>query len=377
MHRQLPHGEDLDDEGTLLAVLDGTAEIKDDLREIFEMVSKSMAETFSPGERPDRLPNGITSAEDTNLAYWLLLASLKVSTDSFIPRPESPLEGVLDDIIDAVEQFLDNVSHPPTPPSAPSDTCFAFWRDDCDFSLDKLVEWLEHLWDGIVYLGELIAWAASVLKDLFDILMCTITAPLKAAVASLLWLIQSALYAILEEIREALVLAAIVHPQPEWVSTNPIAQSIVDLSNRSWQDVRRRMYPRRAQPSNEPFLGYPTTRVENEPTVAGPYPPGANPASILNGVGLTNDQALYKEYAESNSPKTTRKIEFATMQVDTLPAIDLAMDIFVALRDDERVIPDWNLDADRGYHYKNWKADWARLKHDFEPDSASVDEEWV
>ena len=137
------------------------------------------------------------------------------------------------------------------------------------------------------------------------------------------------------------------------------------------------MYPRRAQPSNDPFLGYPSTHVENEPTVAGPYPPGATPASILNGVGPANDPGLYGDYAKAESPAVTREIEFSTLQEDTMPAIDLAMDIFVALRDEDKKIPDWNLDADRGYQYKNWKAEWNRLRHDFDPDSASVDEEWV
>lgn len=373
LHRELPHGEDLDDEGTLFAVLDGTAEIKDDLQKIFGMVNKSMDETFPNAERPQYLPNGITSAEDINLAYWLLLASYKISTDSFIPRPEEPLGSTLDDIVEAVEEFLDNVANPPTPPSAPSDLCFSFWSDDCDFSLDALQEWMEHLWDNIVYLGELIGWAASVLKDLFDILACTITAPAKAVVSSLLWLIQSAIYAILEEIREALVLAAIVHPQPEWVRSNPIAKGIIELSNRSLNEARRGLYPHRAQPSNEPFLGYPTTPVENEPTVPGPYPPGSTPASMLTGIGNGENLDLFKEYAESESPEVTRNIEFSTIQQETLPAIPLAMKIFETLRAEGKKIPDWNLDADRGYHYKNWKANWDNLAH-YSADT--IDEKW-
>jgi hypothetical protein len=184
------------------------------------------------------------------------------------------------------------------------------------------------------------------------------------------------LYAILEEIREALVLAAIVHPQPEWVTNNPIAQEIIELSNRSWIDVRERMYPRRAQPSNEPFLSYPSTSVENEPTVPGPYPAGSTPASILTGIGGGNNPGLYENYTDSESPAVTRKIEFSTIQEETMPVIPLAMDIFNALREDGKKIPDWNLDADRGYHYKNWIAEWDRLRHDFYPDSTSIDEEW-
>ena len=39
----------------------------------------------------------------------------------------------------------------------------------------------------------------------------------------------------------------------------------------------------------------------------------------------------------------------------------------------EKPIPDWNLDADRGFHYKNWSADWDRLAWDF---IGNVDEKW-
>jgi hypothetical protein len=376
LHQQLPHGGDLDKKGILFAILDGEVEIKGDLQGIFEMVSTTLGETFPDAERPRRLQDGITSPEDINLAYWLSLASLKVSTDSFIPRPEEPLESTLDDIVKAAEEFLDNVSNPPQSSSTRPELCFALWEDDCDFSLEALEEWLYYLWDNIVYLGELIAWAASVLKDLLDILVCTVTAPLKAAVSALLWIIQSALYAILEEIREALVLAAIIHPQPEWVRNNPIAQEITELSNRSWDDVDKRMYPHRAQPSNAPFLGYPKTPVENEPTVPGPYPAKSTPAAILTGIGSGNDTELYSRYIDSETPSITRDIEFETIQKETMPAIPLAIDVFRALRQAGNKIPDWNLDADRGYHYKNWKAEWDRLRHDFKPDSTPIDEVW-
>ena len=377
LHRELPHGGDLDEKGILFAILDGEVEIKHDLQEIFEMVSTTMDETFPDAERPNRLPDGITSPEDINLAYWLSLASLKVSTDSFIPRPEEALKSTLDDIVKAAEEFLDNVSNPPVPPNGSSpDLCFAFWEDDCDFSLDALKEWMEYLWDNIVYLGELIAWSASVLKDLLDLLGCVLAAGPKAIVSALLWIIQSALYAILEEIREALVLAAIIHPQPEWVKNHPIAKEITELSNRSWDDVDKRMYPHRAQRSNDPFLGYPKTPVENRPTVPGPYPPKSTPAAILTGIGGGSDPELYNRYIDSETPSITREIEFATIQEETMPAIPLAIDIFKALRENGIEIPDWNLDADRGYHYKNWTAEWDRLRHDFKPDSTPVDEVW-
>ena len=386
LHRELPHGEEVDDKGILLAVLGGAVETKDDLQGIFEMVSTSMSDTFlPPDELPteneeNKLPNGLTSAEDINLAYWLLLASYKISTDSFIPRPEGPLGSTLDDIVKSVNEFLDNAAaNPPTPPNAPSDHCYALWRDNCDFSLDKLQEWMEYLWDNIAYLGEFLEWAGSVLIKILKVLDCVFTAEAKVLISAFLWLIQSTLYAIVEQTRETLVLAAIAHPQPEWVRNNPIAQEIVELSDRSVNEARKELYPHRAQPSNAPHLRYPTTPVENAPTMPGPYPEGSTPASILTGIGNGGGLDLYNEYANSKTPEDTMKIQESNMQKETLPAIPLAMKIFDILRDKDKQMPDWNLDADRGYHYKNWTADWNRLAHDYDDENDSdkfINEKW-
>jgi len=374
LHRQLPHGEELDDEGTLLAILEGTDSIPADMQGIFSMISKSMENTFPANELPNLLPDGVLKPQDINLAYWLLMASLKISTDSFVPRPEEPFSDALDAIAEAAEEFLNNVQNPPQPPGSPAGACFAFWESDCDFSLDALEDWLEYMWDNIVYLGEIIEWVASILKDLYDILVCTITAPLKILVSSLLWLLQSAVYAIVEEIRNALVLAAILHPQPDWVRNHPIAREIVELSDRSWIDIKKKNYPRRAQESNEGFLGYPNTRVEMDPTTSGPYPAGTTPFAFVDGIpGRVNNEGLYQKYDQSESPAATRNIEFGSTGVYTFPAVPLAVELFQGLLEGDVKIPDWNLDADRGYHYKNWRASWEKLSWD---STDAIDDSW-
>ena len=374
LHLDLPYGEELDEEGILFSVMGGLAREKNDLTEIFTMVSQSMDNVFPIDERPNKLVNGITSSNDINLAYWFLLASFKISTDSFIPKPTPPLDGILDAINDAMEEFYDTVSHPPSAPNSPGVACFALWSSDCDFTLDAMQDWLEYMWDNIVYLTELVNWAAAALKDLFDVLACTITAPIKATVSALLWIIQSSLYNILEEVRHALALGSFVHPRAEWVNTNPIAREFIELSDRSKGDFIKRQYPHRAQESNEGFLKYPQTPVEGKPTLAGPYPEGSNPSEILTGIGteFSVGDALYKKYEESLNPTTHREIEFSEVEKQTFPAIPLARKLFSELMGN-RKIPDWNLDADRGYQYKNWIADWTKLAWD---EINDVDDSW-
>ena len=381
LHLELPYGEELDDDGTLLAVLNGVAQPRDDLSEIFSMVSAAMADTFPEDERPTRLPDGVTSAEDINLAYWYLLASFKVSTDSYIPPPLSPTEGVLEAIDEAMKEFLKTASNAPTPPGSAPDICYALWSSDCDFSLAALEDWLKHLWDKLVFLAELIAWAAEMLVELFKLLVCTVTAPLKATVSALLWIIQSALRDMLEEIRHALALASIVHPTSDWVRNSPIATEITSLHNKFVVDSKRRNYPRRAQESNEGFLSYPATSVEGKPTAAGPYPAGSNPLDVLNGLAVANvgGEALYTQYENAANPDEHREIQFSNAGKTTYSTIDLGRKLFFDLVGNAGgLIPDWNLDADRGFQYKNWtvenEADWGTLHWDSDGDI--VPEEW-
>ena len=54
--------------------------------------------------------------------------------------------------------------------------------------------------------------------------------------------------------------------------------------------------------------------------------------------------------------------EVLEVEKQTYPAVALARKLFSELMSDEDLeIPDWNLDADRGYQYKNWEADWGNL----------------
>lgn len=368
LHRDLPHGHELDDHGTLLSVLNGTAESKEDLDEIFTMVSEAMAEVFKD-ELPEHLPTGFTTAEDINLAYWFLLASFKVSTDSYIPPPPHPTDGLMDEINEAIDEFLSSTGGAPVGPGSGPDLCHAFWSSDCDFSLQALEDWLKHQWDKIVFLAEMIKWAAEVLVELFQVLACIITAPLKATVSALLWIIHSALREILEEIRKSLSMAAIVHPTPDWVATNPIATEMTSLSNDFIVDSLRGNYPHQAPDSNEGFLGYPTTDLEGAATVAGPYQVGATPFSFLYGLPTdkVGGEALYDQYAGEGSPSSHIVTQNANKDKSTFSAIELGRKLFLDLvNNEDSAIPDWNLDADRGFQYKNWTvpedADWGKLE---------------
>ena len=376
LHLKLPHGNEIDELGLLLGVLEGATDAPEDLHEVFAMIHQAMQATFQDPVLPERISSRYLSVEDLNTSHWFLLAALKAMTSGRIPAPPVPGEEELDAINEAIQDFWDNLTHPPAPSPNPPDLCFDFWSDDCDFSIENLTKWLEYLWDTISYIGELLWWVASLMKDLFDILNCTITAPAKTLIRAHLWLIQSALHSAIEELREALVLAALIHPDRDWIHNHPLAKQVTEVGPKSLRDAIAGNYPHRAQSSNEGFLAYPATPVEKPITVACPHSIGETLEDAFSDVGSA---ALREQYAAAKSPGETRVLEFSTFSGasgsfdDSMGStIQIARALMHNLLGDS-VPPDWNLDADRGYGYKSWKADYSSLAHD---ETTPVQDTW-
>ncbi len=347
IHRDLPHGNKFD-EGELRALLRNADEIPSDLEGIFKMMNKSLKDTFENDIHPTRLDTEYLTAKDFNFAYLAMVASLKSVSSSYIGKPASPTEDMLDSINEAMEEFLDHASNPPSNSASNSGFCNPF-TEDCDFSFDTLRDFVESVWENIVYLGELIVWVGQLLKDIWNMIACAVTAPIKVVIKSLFWIIQSALYNISQEIKQVLVLTALIPPEKEWLDANPIGQACVKLKARPEED--KEGYPKRAQESNNGFLSYPKTLVEREKTIAGPYKDGATPKDFI--VNAHHDSALYTAYEEAEDTEETIKIENQTHYETIGSTLDIAKKLMLGLVSDEDM-PNWNLDADRGFAYKTW-----------------------
>jgi hypothetical protein len=359
LYQELPYGREAFDRnngrGTIRSFLRQADTIPQPLQDIFEMTSQSLQDTFQDGVIPEILANKYLTPNDYNIAYFAVLASLKLSTDSYIPKPNAPTDGMLDTINNAIEEFLENASNPPTNHASSSNMCYSFWRDDCDFSADAFEDLLENIYENIAYLGEMVMWTASLLKDIWNIVACTATAPIKLLAKSLLWIIQTNLHTISQEMRHALVLAAFVAPEPEWLAKNPIAQTCVSLKDRTLNNLfSGKGYPHRAQQSNEGFLAFPQTPIEFDSTYPGPYNSGSTPLDFIENAQL--DERLYEKYKNAESFDETQNIERETLFTPIGSSISISILLMKELYNGNN-LPNWNLDSDRGFGYKTWSVD--------------------
>jgi hypothetical protein len=366
LHRRFTKGDTLDSLGTLRAVADGILDPPDKLEEVFKLLDMSFRDTYSSIPHPTRLDNEFLSTKDINTAYWLSLAFLKMSTDSLLPPIEHPAQDLLDEINRQVDELREAVGDTPDPPSAP-DTCWAFWRDDCDFSWDAFTDWLEFIWDSVVFLGECIIYALNVLKELLETLTCALIHTALLPVKAALWVIRDLLTELYYSFRDSLVIAGIALPSRDYVENSPLGSQ---FTHSIGPGESFETYPRRQLSStlvggllfpDNSHLEFPQSIGEIPVTMNGPYKSGSLPESFIENTPM--DLNLLNDFANARSPTETRNIEWVALKNGL--AIGNAVDYSVKLileayemwdRRTSLDLPNWNLDSDRGYCYKCWSS---------------------
>lgn len=355
VHLRLPHGQDVEDEPSLLALIDRANDIPGDMREVFALVADSMRAAFaSPIPHPQRIASEFLTEEDLNTAFWLLLASMRASTSTFIPKPEPPSSTeAFEEALDAIQEFLDTLSNPPQPPGTFPDVCSALWDDSCDFYLGALEDWAEAIVDALVYGLDLLRWGTELVANIWDTAACTLTAPIKTVVRAGYYLVHLALHDILERVREIMVQAAITYPTRQWVASSPLAASFLTVDSLHVKDSRSGHYPHRAASSNAGFQSYPTTDVELPATWSSSYGFGAPVASMVSGTPL--NEGLLLDFGEMLTPE--KSIDLAAQSHSEPLGSGVPFTVWVQQRLFSGLagLPDLGLDSDRGYGHRNWE----------------------
>lgn len=356
--RPLPYAEEVEAALPTSTIFDRPNDVPPDLESIFQMVVDAMHETYT--SPPQRLTSRYLDVQQLNGAYFYTLMAIKISTSQELMPPRVPAAEVVDEINDMMQEFLDDVSDPPRPSADPPDFSFSLWDPAGPFDVDTLQEWLDYLWDTITYLSELMSWLGARLHAFAHMIGCPLTAPVKLQIRSMLWPLHSAAHQITTSLREALVLAAVVAPDREWLATHPIAQLSLDVSANPAATAEE--YPRQGRGVNDGFLAYPGTPVESPATIAAPEELWMETTAFVDAV--TEDEDLYEDLAESSSPDMTRDIEFANQTTAFASARSMSLRIMKGLAatpdgapyepNIKKLLADWNLDADRGYGYLHW-----------------------
>lgn len=354
VHLGLPHGSDVESANSLLVLLDNPNEVPGDMQPIFEMFADAMRAAFEDTPHPQRIASEYLTVENLNTAFWLLLVAMRASTSSHIPPPSYPGDQVLGAINDAMADFLASASNPPAPSFSAPDFCANFWSENCDFSVAKVQEWLETVVDSAAYLGELLVWAGDLIRDLTRVFACALTAPVKLAIHGAFWLIHEALHALLTNLREGLVMAALISPEAGWAESNPIAQSLLNVSSVHKDDAKARRYPHRAAESNAGFHAYPTTQPEQPTTVPSGFMAGTTPEGFVQEFQVAEE--LLKKFAEAADPASSRQVAIDSASQPLGSVVPFEVILMRALvNDDLSVFSDWSLDSDRGCGYLNWR----------------------
>jgi len=279
---------------------------------------------------------------EINRAYQMLYTALEFITgkDRYIPRPQPP------------SVFNDDA--PPTFPLPGGGSGGSGGSSGGSFSLSKL---LEAIWDfvrdALEYAGELALWLVS-----------QITTPLTYPVRYALYLLQLALYEAYRHFRWGLAISGWVFPEPDELG-NALAQQFINPIPASFAQVMARPlqeYP----PEQERCVSFPASSLEPLAWAAGPYArhPLNYPYWFIELEPL--DPNFELAAAKAAGPDITRDLVLKLRSVGTRNyggSLGNAVDSYARRASEiangdggsgQLLLPDWNLDGDRGYAAKCW-----------------------
>jgi len=304
-----------------------------------KLIAQSLDQVYQQNMVPHPMVLGsFLGPSEINRAYKMLLRALKVMTgkDRYLPRPTAP--SVLND-----DAF-------PTYPSRGGGSGSGGGGGGGGFSLLAL---LAAIWDEIkdlfTYIGDVILW-----------LISQVTFPLTFPVRYALYLVQLGLYEIYRHFRWALALSGYVYPDPDQLGS-AMAQQFINPAGITSRcpHLEWPPYPL-SKGEQEHCLFYPNNPLEPLTAPPGPYRhwPLNYPYWFIEGE--MTDPVVEKRLIASDSPKETASITSAMREGNLGSAIDFYLrrvqEIAGGGGGSERLqLPDWNLDADRGYGFKCWR----------------------
>jgi hypothetical protein len=282
--------------------------------------------------------------EHVNRAYQMLFTGLEIMTakERFLDRPEPP--SVFND--DAPPTF-------PVPGGGSGGGTGG--SSGGSFSLlALLLAILEFIVDLFEYLHDLVLWLVS-----------QVTFPLTYPVRYALYLLQLGLYDIYRQYRWALSLSGYAFPDPDQLS-HPLAQQFINPFGLV-VDTPRREFPI----EQDQCLFYPGSGTEGYLVSPGPYTrwPLNYPFWFIEGEPSNLD--VEKALSNAPTPEATDAIttnlfpiQAATMGIPYNGSLGSAVDFYLRRAteianagggDQGLLLPNWNLDADRGYGSLCWE----------------------
>ena len=323
-----------------------------------DLIADTLQEVYAPHAHP-KVIGGFLDKGRVNRAYQQLSFALELISgkDRHVGKPKPP--SVFGD--DELPSF-------PTPGGGGGSSSGG---GGGSFSLSSMLDAIfDFIKDTLGYLGELAAWLVSQVTH-------ALTYPVRYA----LYLIQLGLYNVFRQFRWALVVSGYVLPEPDELASG-FAQQFINPLGLVAEMPRKEREPyvfgaasilsESGEEAHSQF--YPTGGTEEPLCTPGPYTrhPANYPWWFIEGE--PSDLGVERALTEANTPdetmRLTRRLFASSPRLTSAAsqykgALGSAVDFFLRRAGEvadggggsgKLNLPNWSLDADRGYAFKCWRA---------------------
>jgi hypothetical protein len=325
--------------------------------DVGDLVFKVFRDTYADLPHPTRLSgDGFYTREQIDETYEILYRILKFMESQAIQRPEEPFSGVADILADALDAF----SPPPSPPDAPSSMCS--WEDVLSFGLtqssrDCYEEFFEEVAEWLNYLGELVVWSLETLRNLLDLVLSLLLSLPISVLLAILYGIQLLCYQAYRSARAVLSSSGFVMPEPDELDSS-IARNLITPFQCSVVNFRN--FPSIGKPARNNLV-CPVSQAEQPSTAAG-FHPATVESTLDRFIAIEPfDEQMLRTYALARSPEQTRSLQRDRLSIGNARDFTAWMTQHANDPDNwtEEIVfalfANWNLDADRGYGYLQWR----------------------
>ncbi|MGO0658891.1 hypothetical protein [Bacillus mycoides] len=314
-------------------------------RKLGNMIVEALDRTYNDIPHPRKL-----NFDDLDTTYRLWLSWFEKATSIGIAVKPEPVEPPWEIFNDLLEDYLEGV--PTLPGKAGNDS----------FNINNL---FKSIHDFLKHLAEVIHYTVDwLIEHLVDIITLGYRVGLRG-LKYILYLIHKGVYEFYDNYRFVMVLGGYIFPEAEDLEKHPWGQallntSFVNLTGGGTANYSN--YPLRQEYHNwdtpEHHLKYPETFQENPYTEPAPIPFfNQYPEIFISTLDKYKDgiEALYDCVAPyGDGMEFTHYVDSKTWETAQLGNASLFSADLIAQRMEN--LPNFNLDGDRGYAWKTWRA---------------------
>lgn len=341
------------------------SEIRDLLYQAF-LDSYPHSPTTSTDSRPPR-PEFL-SPDDIVTTFENFHVVMSYLRDAHLEKPAG-LDERYRQVADTLNEILSQFQPPPSPPAIGNSGFCLEW--EC------VLNFFETIHDWMAYFAELVQWTIDTIVNALDLLLEMFCEASIAVVRAIMYLTEYLSYELYQRMYFVLALNGYVTPEPTHATDDPRGEALVHtaltadtlVEDCATTECHDPAYPRQhdcLQPAVKP----PVAPVETPATPFPRYDQDDYPEWFITQAPWNDIEQAVKAYAEADTPANTRAlasadnpqtvslgnaVHFAGWMMEKALEVRAFEDASGRMHELSHVVHcNWDLDADRGYGYKQW-----------------------